>query len=501
MTKYTMELLRRGFEEVEPYDFYREIFGDDQLDEEGAFTPGKYVGIAVEVTKAKKADGSPLIRRHNIYDDFGTIDLLIYTDNFCITSPISYAGKSRSSENARFMYALCIELDNLIEKKGKPEGLARLINQWSDRVHWIPRPTFVVSSGSGLHLYYQFREAVPMYPDVVKQLKRLKRELTEMIWNRHTTTSHKKEDIQQESIFQGFRMPGTVTKKGDRATAHRVGDKVTLEYLNKFVKEANRVTPVYKSPMSLREAKAKYPEWYERRVVQKKPRGQWATNRAVYEWWKQRIFNEAVVGHRYYCMMLLVVYAIKCSVYDAEKNPRPVTREELEKDCLELLEVFDERSDTDTNRFTEKDVLDALQAWDEKELYTYPINSIVNRSGLIVTPNKRNHRKQADHVQLMNSMKQLKKQLGEYKGDGRPAGQSKERDAVIQWRQENPTGTKAACARETGISKPTVYRWWDAQPEIIERPRTLEELDALMEGRDEATPTRQGAIAWDDLPF
>jgi D-arabinose 1-dehydrogenase-like Zn-dependent alcohol dehydrogenase len=72
-------------------------------------------------------------------------------------------------------------------------------------------------------------------------LKRLKRELTEKIWNRHTT-SHKKEDIQQESIFQGFRMVGTITKNGDRATAHRVGDKVSLEYLNKFVAEGNFVT-------------------------------------------------------------------------------------------------------------------------------------------------------------------------------------------------------------------------------------------------------------------
>lgn len=480
MTKYTLELLRRGFEELSPYDFYREVFGDNELDEEGAVSPGKYVGIAVEFTKAKKADGKPLIKRHNIYDDFGAIDWLINTNHFCITSPISYAGKSRNSENARYMYALCIELDNLIEKKGKPEGLERLINQWSDRVHWIPRPTFIVSSGSGLHLYYAFIKPIPLYRNTVKQLKQLKRELTEKIWNRHTTTSHKKEDIQQESIFQGFRMVGTITKNGDRATAHRVGDKVSLEYLNKFVAEGNAVTPIYKSPLTLREAKAKYPEWYERRVVEKKPKGQWATNRAVYEWWKRRIFEEAVVGHRYYCLMLLVVYAIKCSVYDAVKNPNPVTRQELERDCIELLAVFDERSDTDTNRFTEKDVLDALQAWDDRELYTYPVSSIANRSGIDIKPNKRNHRKQADHVKLMNSMKELKKQLGEYKGDGRPAGQSKEKNIIITWRQNNPTGTKAACVRETGISKPTVYRWWDSQATV---------------------PANHNKIEWDDLPF
>ncbi len=502
MTPLTRELLFCGYNELGAEHFYREIFGDDQLDEEGAFTPGKYVGIAVEVTKEKKDDGTPLIKRHNLYDDFGTIDLLTRTDNFCILSPISYAGKSRNSANARFMYALCIELDNVIFEKGKPVGLTRLINQWSARVHWIPRPTFVVSSGTGLHLYYAFEQPVPLYPNIVKQLKKLKHELTEKIWNRHTTTSHKKEEIQQESIFQGFRMVGTITKKGDRVTAHRVGDRVSLEYLNQFVKPANQVDVVYKSPLSLREAQARYPDWFERRVVQKKPKGQWATSRNVYDWWKRRILDEAVVGHRYYCTMLLVVYAIKCSVYDAKKNPNPVTREELERDCLEVMRVFDERSADETNRFTESDMLDALQAWDDRDLYTYPINSIVNRSGIEIIPNKRNGRKQADHIRLMQSMKQLQQQLGEYKGDGRPAGQSKERDAVIEWRAQHPNGKKAECARETGIHRHTVSRWWDATDERPV-PRTLDELDALMDSTSEASSTykRQVPINWDELPF
>jgi hypothetical protein len=308
-------------------------------------------------------------------------------------------------------------------------------------------------------LYYHLERPLPLFPNIVRELKKYKHELTEKIWNRHVTKSTG-DAIQQESIFQGFRMVGSITKHGDRVTAYRTGEKVSLEYLNGFVSEKNRVTVVYKSELTLAQAKAKYPEWYEHRIVQHQPKGSWATNRAVYEWWKQRILEEAVVGHRYYCMMMLAVYAIKCSKFDLEKNPIPVTQEELERDCMELLTVFDERSDDPKNPFTEKDVSDALQAWDDRGLYTYPITSIANRSGIRIEKNKRNGRNQADHVKLMNAMKQLQQDLGEYRGDGRPAGKSRERDRVLQYRAEHPDAKPMECVRSTGISRNTVYRWW-----------------------------------------
>lgn len=65
-------------------------------------------------------------------------------------------------------------------------------------------------------------------------------------------------------------------------------------------------------------------------------------------------------------MMILCVYAIKSGI----------EREELERDCFSLVNEFDEISFEDHNRFTVKDMADALQSFEDKELVTYPIDTI-----------------------------------------------------------------------------------------------------------------------------
>lgn len=447
--------LRSKFEPVEPMVFYREIFPEGELDDWGANTRGKYTGIAIELL-------DQTIHRYTVTDELDTIDELLHSKGFCILAPISYAGKKRKSENARFMYALVVELDNLIVEN----GLERLINQWSERVGWIPRPTYTVASGNGLHLYYLFEKPVPLFHNVVKELQRFKRELTEKIWNRHVTTDTG-DKIQHESIFQPFRMVGTLTKQGDITEAFRTGDPVSIEYMNHFVSPENQITQIYKSRCTLKEAESKYPVWFDKRIVQRQPKGRWVCKRDLYDWWKRRIEAEAVVGHRYYCMMILAIYAVKCNI----------SQEELEKDCFELMEIFERKTDDPDNHFTEKDVISALQSFEDKGVVTYPLNSIINRSGLQIERNKRNGRKQAQHLQIARAMRAVKGQIGEpVSGGGRPSKQ----DIVKEWQQQNPEGRKIDCIRQTGLSKPTVLKWWNECPneETIEAIEEVQKLKA-----------------------
>ena len=509
--------LSRRFESVTPWDFYHEIFRDGELDDAGALTPGKYTAIALEITNKKKKNGKTLVYRHTITDDLDGIDALMNSEHFCILAPVSYAGKSRKSVNARVMYALCVELDDLkVGADDYQEGLWNLIHQWDDSTKLLPRPTFCVASGSGIHLYYVFEKPLTLFPNVVKGLIKYKTELTKRIWNRYVTYSHKKEDIQFESVFQAFRMPGTLTKKGERAEAFRTGEKVSVEYMNSFIppsyaKKGAQIPEAYKSNMSLKEAQAKWPEWYERRIVQGiKTKKKWdiagkvngSNPYALYDWWYKKISEGALVGKRYYCLFTLVIYAIKCDVDE----------DRLRDDCYKLLEHFDKmafqpdryagyeriqkkKDKPQENRFTEFDVECALQAYEDVGLYTYPIASIINRSGIEIEKNKRNGRRRKEHLcadvwenekgrPTTNICKQnrdlaLKFMRENEEIKGRPKGSGTAQEKVLEWRKNNPDGTKYRCMKDTGLSKPTVYKWWDTVPVPSSKAQTTSTEDGF----------------------
>ena len=452
------DALRSQFEPIEPMDFYRDIFPlgelapwEDNPAEDccSASNGYKYVGIAVEVTDQLKKNGDKFVKRHTICDELDTIDLLLHSDNFVLLSPISYVGKTRKSSNARYMYALCVEIDNLIERNGNQIGLKNLIAQWNAKIPYIPTPSYILCSGAGAHLYYVFDKPLALFPNVVDSLKVYKRELTRKLWNPKVTTSHEENQIQYESIFQGFRMAGSRTKKGGRTEVFKTGERVTIEYMNQYVLPEMRISEVYRSDCSLDEARIKYGEWYDRRIVRKEPKKTWTCNRAVYDWWLERITYEAKVNFRYNCLLMLVVYAIKCNIdYD-----------EVAKDCFKLLELFESLTIEEDNHFTVKDVMDALQAYEDRDLVTYPIGSISHKSGIKIERNKRNGRKQAVHLARNRALQNFDDPNGEWRNkEGRPSAEH----IVKEWQENNPGRRKADCIKETGLSKPTVLKWWDS---------------------------------------
>ena len=135
----------------------------------------------------------------------------------------------------------------------------------------LPRPTYIVGSGTGLHLYFVFERPIPLFRSTVKELERLRRRITWQAWIQGASSLH--DNVQYESLFQGFRMVGSITKNGERTRAFKVGEKVTVEYLNQYVPEEYRAVKFsYKSNLLLKDAKEKYPEWYQKRIVEKKPR-------------------------------------------------------------------------------------------------------------------------------------------------------------------------------------------------------------------------------------
>ena len=445
------EHLEKFLEPVTPFEFYREIFPEGSLERRGHYEDAKGNGIAITVPKgengiALEIEGDGKARRHTITDDLDTLQELQNTD-FTIMSPISYFGRQRSGKNARYLYALVFDLDGV----GMPQ-LRDTLHQMNKDI--LPKATFVVNSGTGLHLYYVLSEPVPMYPQNQKYLKELKYALTRQIWNRFTSTIR---EPQMQGVLQGFRVIGSSSKLGREfpVVAYRLGGTVELEKLLDYIPDSNgeqqRIQGLMrKSRLSLAEAKEKYPDWYERRVVKKERRGRWTVKRDLYDWWLHRIREEIHVGHRFYGIMTLAIYAKKCDIEE----------DELRQDAFALLQPYDDMSIEDINRFTKDDIVCALEMFNE-DYVTFPRDDIAKISGLSMPVNKRNWLKQNQHLYLARRRKEDMKVIGaEMKApDGRPAMKQK----VLEWRLRHPEGRKADCHRDTGLDPKTIRKWWDAE--------------------------------------
>lgn len=459
------------FQDVTPEFFYRTIFPEGELEEKGKYERGKYNGIIVAVTDKKKYNGKTLVKRYTLNNGLETLKAAVESDDFCLCSPLSYAGKNRTMENARMLYAIAVDVDRIRKsEEGEPVGLRDLwhqvntINKYTKEMY-LPTPTFIVSSGTGVHLYFVLETPIPLYRNYAFELQELKRALTKLIWNDYVVDIHDPRDIQQEGIYQGFRMPGTITKNGGRAIAFLTGKKVSIDYLNRFVPAADKAKDAEKikkrGSLSLEEAKALYPDWYERRIIRKEPPGKWTVNRNLYEWWKRKIYEGATVGHRYYCIMTLAIIAKKCSYYNEKRNPNPVTEEELVKDAYSFIDFLDSKTDDENNHFDAGDVQDALEAYQDK-FVRYPRIAAEYRTGIDMPPQKRNWQNQAEHLEEARAIRDIRCQR---RGEAwnSHSGRKSKFDAVKQWKEEHPQGTPLECAADTGIGKSSVYRHWNSE--------------------------------------
>ena len=405
---------------------------------------------------------------------------------FVIISPVSYTGKRRTKSNARYLYAIAIDIDSVDGK-----NLDNLLYQ-SDPTRKVPltfpQPQIIVNSGSGIHIYFLLETPHPMFNDVYPILNKIKKELTRRVWNRGVTHEdpHKP---QFQGNCQGFRLPGTQTKTRQKVTA--------FQNINPHVKPFYKLTDLMANGggflsdqeqellkkgiynpkrVSLAQARELYPDWYERRIIQGHKSGRWFVKRDLYDWWKKQISEKVSVGHRYFCLMALAVYAAKCNIEEAE----------FMNDLKSFVEPFDGISYTlrEEDRFTLDDALDAAAAY--RECYcTFPLEDLRDITGIEIERNKtRKFKKQDKHLEEARAIRDVRQ-----KRDGKVWDEDNGRKSkvleVFQWRLNNPEGTKYACAKELEIDKKTVMKWWNATEETIEQER-IKRIERIEDRRDPA---------------
>ena len=157
------------YEEVEPLDFYREIFPVGSFQDKGN-------------TERKAGNGMLIYKNEEghhwhkfIFDDLAEIPNWYGKEDVYIRSS-SFIGKRSKNENASMIYALVFDLDG--------QGITELqmVTQFMRKGTNIPKATFVVLSGHGLHLYYVLEKPIRATMNNIRKLNKLKEGMTKLIW-------------------------------------------------------------------------------------------------------------------------------------------------------------------------------------------------------------------------------------------------------------------------------------------------------------------------------
>lgn len=447
--------LESNYEEVLGDEFYSDIFPDNEVSGE-MHTDYSYPN-AIFLYK----DENERMRRRIMLKDTWSDDFINYIERNTMTlcSGLTYRGRANRLPNAQRMNAMIFDVDQvglhelreILYRTGKPGDVVGRA---------MPMPTYIVTSGSGLHLYYVFNQPVDLYPNIKLQLKAMKYGFTNRLWDPGVTTQNK--DIQYQGIAQGFRMVGSINNKyGTVIRSYKTGEKISFEYFNQFARDDYKVDirkPYRPTQISLKEAQHKYPEWYQKRIVEgDQSRGHWHIKKDLYNWWKRQVNTQDFVkgGHRYFYLMCLAIYASKCDV----------SLNELKKDMYELFPQL-QSIKHEGDPFTKRDLLSALETYD-KAYYCFTISDIEHLMAISIPRNRRNYRTQEKHLIMARFVRDIVNDHADTwrEGNGRPKGSGIAQEKINVWREAHPNGKKVDCIRDTGFSKPTVYKWWDYKPE------------------------------------
>lgn len=437
--------LSQRFERIDGVSFYKKIFPNNQKRGE-LNSNNDWKSNAVYLYEPKEKIGKRKLNRRIMLDDTWSedYDKYIKGNPMTLCSGLSYRGRTNKLAHARLMHAMIFDIDGVGETEINWLFYRAELEEESQAR--LPRPTYTVLSGAGMHLYYLFKEPIELFPNIKLQLKQLKYALTSQLWCYNGTSKY--ETTQYQSIAQGFRMVGSINNKyGNEVVAFKTGDEVDLNYLNSFVDEKDKVDlqKRFTTKYKLEDAQVKFPDWYERVIVRReKNKGKWTVNQSVYQWFLKNAM-EIKKGHRYHGLLCCVIYADKCGV----------PFDQLKKDLIPVYEELKKKEHI--NELTESDMNDALEIYGTG-CHTTPIDYIERITGLRIERNRRNYRSQEQHLIMARFVRDEVngKRDTWRKGNGRP---SKEL-IVKKWRFNNPNGRKIDCERETGLSRPTVLKWW-----------------------------------------
>lgn len=396
-------------EEVSSYTLYEDIFGDTTqtipvvfIDDDNKHIVPMSIDEAMEQSEGR---------------------------NDVLMGGCTYFNNWISKKSAKDIYTFIIDMDNVYSGT----LLNALRNDWkSANDEPLVKPTYIVNSGTGLHLYFILTQKIPNYKATTENLDKLYRALAIQ-----QTTKRVYLHKQVQWFGQDFRMAGGLNKYGWRNTIFKVGDKWDIDELAKGV--------------GLQDVHfTRYGEKRTKQPIAKKKRQNregWRSNRAFYDCALRNCRAKTKEGNRYTSMCALSVIAWKCNV----------PQEELERDLISLLPDYNKGA---TRQIKEKEIYSAMKMYNPKAMLTQR-ERLENWQGWDYKPIKRNGRKRAEHIKLMNFVRDEINGNKEWRNkEGRPKGSGTKEHIVREYLETHPNATKTEVVTNTGLTYNTVRKYW-----------------------------------------
>jgi len=405
------DMVLSGFgEKVNAWTFYEDVFGDMSL---------SLPVVILDEESGKKIQPMEL-------DD--AIDFSM-SRNDVLLGGVAYFNNWISKKSAKEIYTFIVDMDNVYS--GTLQNALRA--DWkSANGEPFAKPTYIVNSGTGLHLYVVLEEPIPCYRRSLEDIDKVYRQLA-IQQSRRVYVNR-----QVQWFGQDFRMAGGQNKYGWENSVYRIGDKWNIDDLAKAVGVDTHF---------VRYGEPKQKVQTEQKKRQRRKATGWKSNKAFYYHTLEGCKDKTHEGHRYTSLCALTVIAWKCGI--------PL--EQLEQDLLSLLPQYNKGAQ---RQIKEKEVYSALKMYNDKAMQTRR-ESLEHWQGWEFKPIKRNGRKRDVHLMGARAIQEINDRVNGTnwrEGNGRKST----KETVLQFRAEHPEATKAECIRATGLSKPTVYKWWSA---------------------------------------
>lgn len=462
-------LLGERYEEIAPAEFYSNYMFHDM--EEPEFHPSI---IMYEYGEAE--DGRKWKRRvvhiDEITDYCGRDDVAI--------NPCGYWNNYPRKKLMRRVYAFVMDVDEV-----RPRTLEFLL-EMIDR-GLVLRPTAITNSGSGIHFMYILDRSLEV-GQREKYLKNL--ELAEQIYFMlHSTVKEQYKGVQRHHIGQDYRVVGSLSKFGDRTTAWHTGEFWSVENLAAAL--GVNVSEIYErrkvsSPQMQSYAKSiaqslklelpdldrpdvvydfikehkdeAYLVRQQAREEQESKDGKKHGKRTI-GWYNKtyfKVLNETTAGNRFNALRALAIIAYKCGI----------SEERFVDDLEKLSGVWQERRWENGDRFNDENLEAIIRMFRNGERYKKTSRrrleellgwewqgSNVRRNGLT----------REEHLELARLRKTQKKRSGTLKNpDHRPSGsETKQKAEIRTYMNEHPDASKSEIKTATGISYPTIRKYYD----------------------------------------